>query len=141
MGGFISSDGTTGEVTNLGRGGSDYSAAIYAAGCNDARLEIWTDVPGIMTANPKVVPSAVTVPTLSYSAAFALAEHGAKVLYAPTVIPARDAGIPFSILNTFFDSFLNCTNHIECLFRKVIMLTFNNFFEASYCIFKFYIFT
>lgn len=98
--GFIASDGE-GRVVTLGRGGSDYSAALYAAAVKADSLQIWTDVPGIMTANPKVVPSAVTVPTLSYSAAFALAEHGAKVLYAPTVIPARDAGIPFSILNTF----------------------------------------
>jgi len=98
--GFIASDGE-GRVTTLGRGGSDYSAALFAAGAQAASLEIWTDVPGMMTANPKVVPSAVTIPDISYKAALALAENGAKVLYAPTVKPAMEAGIAFSIRNTF----------------------------------------
>lgn len=98
--GFIASD-EKGRVTTLGRGGSDYSAALYAAALQADALEIWTDVPGIMTANPKVVPSAVSIPHISYSAAFALAEHGAKVLYAPTVRPAQEAGIAISIKNTF----------------------------------------
>lgn len=98
--GFIASDGA-GRVTTLGRGGSDYSAALYAAALHAASLEIWTDVPGMMTANPKVVPAAVTIPDISYQAALALAENGAKVLYAPTVKPAMEAGIAFSIRNTF----------------------------------------
>ncbi|MCR4859105.1 MAG: aspartate kinase [Bacteroidales bacterium] len=98
--GFIASDGE-GRPTTLGRGGSDYSAALFAAGAGAASLEIWTDVPGMMTANPKVVPAAVTIPDISYKAALALAENGAKVLYAPTVKPAMEAGIAFSIRNTF----------------------------------------
>lgn len=98
--GFIASDGD-GRVTTLGRGGSDYSAALFAAGAKASVLEIWTDVPGMMTANPKVVPAAVSIPDISYRAALALAENGAKVLYAPTVKPAMEAGIAFSIRNTF----------------------------------------
>lgn len=98
--GFICGDGN-GHATTLGRGGSDYSAALYAAGAGARALEIWTDVPGMMTANPKVVPQAATIPSLSYRAALELAENGAKVLYAPTVKPAMDAGIAFSIRNTF----------------------------------------
>ena len=98
--GFIASDGN-GRVTTLGRGGSDYSAALFAAGARASTLEIWTDVPGMMTANPKVVPAAVTIPDISYKAALTLAENGAKVLYAPTVKPAMEAGIAFSIRNTF----------------------------------------
>ena len=98
--GFIASDGD-GRVTTLGRGGSDYSAALFAAGAGASVLEIWTDVPGMMTANPRVVPAATTVPDLSYKAALTLAENGAKVLYAPTVKPAMEAGIAFSIRNTF----------------------------------------
>ncbi len=98
--GFIASDGD-GKVTTLGRGGSDYSAALFAAGARASALEIWTDVPGMMTANPKVVPAAVSIPDISYNAALTLAENGAKVLYAPTVKPAMEAGIAFSIRNTF----------------------------------------
>lgn len=98
--GFIASD-ENGHVTTLGRGGSDYSAALFAAGAKADDLEIWTDVPGMMTANPKVVPSATTIPNISYKAALDLAENGAKVLYAPTVKPAMEAGIAIKILNTF----------------------------------------
>ncbi len=98
--GFIASE-YDGKRTTLGRGGSDLSAALYAAASKASRLEIWTDVPGIMTANPKLVPAARTIPEMSWQAAADMAEHGAKVLYAPTVIPARDADIPIHILNTF----------------------------------------
>ena len=98
--GFIASD-ADGKVCTLGRGGSDYSAALYAAAVGAPRLEIWTDVPGIMTANPKDVPSARTISEMSYQAALEMAEHGAKVLYAPTVAPTMKAGIPIRILNTF----------------------------------------
>lgn len=97
--GFIASDENG--VCTLGRGGSDYSAAIYAAALNATSLQIWTDVPGIMTTNPKEVKSARTIPELSYGAAFDLASHGAKVLYAPTIEPARKAGIDIQILNSF----------------------------------------
>lgn len=98
--GFIASD-ADGKVTTLGRGGSDYSAALYAAGSGADCLQIWTDVPGIMTTNPKDVPAARTIPSISYRAALDLARFGAKVLYAPTIEPTKKAGIPFSILNTF----------------------------------------
>ena len=90
-----------GKVCTLGRGGSDYSAALYAAAVSASVVEIWTDVNGIMTTNPKVVPQARTISRMSYDAAFCMAEHGAKVLYAPTVLPARGAGISINILNTF----------------------------------------
>ena len=98
--GFIASD-EQGNTCTLGRGGSDYSAALYAAGIKADKLEIWTDVPGIMTTNPKDVPAARTIPHISYKAAFDLANNGAKVLYAPTVAPARKAGIAINIRNTF----------------------------------------
>ena len=98
--GFIASE-YEGKVTTLGRGGSDFSAALYAAALKANRLEIWTDVPGIMTANPKVVPAARTIPEMPYQAALDMATHGAKVLYAPTVQPAMEAGIAIHILNTF----------------------------------------
>ena len=98
--GFIASN-PDGSVTTLGRGGSDYSAALYAAAVGAGSLEIWTDMPGIMTANPKKAPLAKTVPLMSYSAALRMADGGAKVLYAPTVAPAREAGIGIRILNTF----------------------------------------
>ena len=98
--GFICSE-YEGKVTTLGRGGSDLSASIFAAALKANRLEIWTDVPGIMTANPKVVPAARTIPEISYQAALDMATHGAKVLYAPSVQPAMEAGIAIRILNTF----------------------------------------
>ena len=98
--GFIATD-LQGRRVTLGRGGSDYSAAIYAAGSHARIVEIWTDVPGIMTTDPKMVPTAVTIPYLSYRAARDMAEFGAKVLYPPTVTPAQQAGIPICILNTY----------------------------------------
>ena len=98
--GFVASD-EHGAVTDLGRGGSDYSAALFAAGCGADALEIWTDVPGIMTTNPKDVPQARTIPTISYQAALDMALYGAKVLYPPTVAPAMEAGIDIVIRNTF----------------------------------------
>lgn len=90
-----------GAVTTLGRGGSDYSASLYAAATSSSDLQIWTDVPGIMTANPRDVPSARSIPQISYRAAFDMARYGAKVLYAPAVAPAREKGIAIRILNTF----------------------------------------
>ena len=98
--GFIASE-YDGKVTTLGRGGSDFSAALFAAALKASRLEIWTDVPGIMTANPKQVGAARTIPEMPYRAALDMASHGAKVLYAPTVQPAMEAGIAIHILNTF----------------------------------------
>jgi aspartate kinase len=90
-----------GRVSTLGRGGSDYSAALYAAALQAESLQIWTDVPGIMTANPRQVSRARTIPEMTYEAARQMALRGAKVLYAPTVAPAMEAGIGIEILNTF----------------------------------------
>ena len=90
-----------GGVSTLGRGGSDYSAAIYAAALKADSLQIWTDVPGIMTANPRQVPAARTIPEMSYKSALEMAQNGAKVLYAPTVAPAMEAGIAIEVRNTF----------------------------------------
>ncbi len=98
--GFICRD-ARGKVSTLGRGGSDYTAALYAAALGADSLQIWTDVPGIMTANPKQVPAARTIPRISYAAALEMASHGAKVLYAPTVAPAMAAQIDIEIRNTF----------------------------------------
>ena len=98
--GFIARD-ADGHVTTIGRGGSDYSAALFAAALAPATLQIWTDVPGIMTTNPKIVPSARTIPSISYKAAFDMARYGAKVLYAPAVAPAQEKGLPINIRNTF----------------------------------------
>ena len=98
--GFICRD-EEGRISTLGRGGSDYSAALYAAAIGADSLQIWTDVPGIMTANPKQVPAARTIPRMSYGAALEMASHGAKVLYAPTVAPAMAAGIDIEIRNSF----------------------------------------
>jgi aspartate kinase len=98
--GFICRD-ARGKVSTLGRGGSDYTAALYAAALEADSLQIWTDVPGIMTANPKQVPAARTIPRISYAAALEMASHGAKVLYAPTVAPAMAAQIDIEIRNTF----------------------------------------
>ena len=99
--GFISSDKTTGEVTNLGRGGSDYTAAIIAAALNADSLEIWTDVDGFMTADPRVISTAYTISELSYVEATELCNFGAKVVYPPTIYPVYHKNIPIRILNTF----------------------------------------
>ena len=98
--GFIASD-TRGRMTTLGRGGSDYSASIYAVGCKARRLEIWSDVPGMMTANPKIVPSARSISNISYRAALELSHFGAKVIYPPTIQPVVSKGIPIYVKNTF----------------------------------------
>ena len=98
--GFVASDENL-HVCTLGRGGSDYSAALFAAALDCRELQIWTDVPGIMTTNPKDIREARTIARMSYRAAFTLASHGAKVLYAPTVEPAQEKGIDIQILNSF----------------------------------------
>lgn len=101
MGGFISSDTQTSVTTTLGRGGSDYTAAIVAAALNAEALEIWTDVDGFMTADPHVIPTAYTIPELSYEEATELCNFGAKVVYPPTIYPVRMKDIPIFIKNTF----------------------------------------
>ena len=99
--GFISTDKNSGEVTNLGRGGSDYTASIIAASLNAASLEIWTDVDGFMTADPRVISTAYTINELSYVEAMELCNFGAKVVYPPTIYPVCHKNIPILIKNTF----------------------------------------
>ena len=97
--GFISSN-DAGEYTTLGRGGSDYTGAILAAAVDAASLEIWTDVNGFMTADPRVISKAYTIKMLSYSEAMELSHFGAKVIYPPTILPVYKKGIPVRIKNT-----------------------------------------
>jgi aspartokinase/homoserine dehydrogenase 1 len=98
--GFIASD-RQGRVSTLGRGGSDFTASLFAVGIHARRVEIWTDVPGIMTANPKIVPTARPIPNISYRAAQELSHFGAKVIYPPTIQPVVDEGIPIIVKDTF----------------------------------------
>ena len=99
--GFIARDRDSHETTNLGRGGSDYTAAIIAAVLNAEVLEIWTDVDGFMTADPKVIKSAYTINELSYVEAMELCNFGAKVIYPPTIYPVCIKNIPIKVKNTF----------------------------------------
>ena len=99
--GFISTDKNTGEITNLGRGGSDYTASIIAAALDADILEIWTDVDGFMTADPRVISSAYVINELSYVEAMELCNFGAKVVYPPTIYPVCHKNIPILIKNTF----------------------------------------
>ncbi|WP_405609681.1 bifunctional aspartate kinase/homoserine dehydrogenase I [Polaribacter sp. Asnod1-A03] len=100
LGGFISSNSSQ-ETTTLGRGGSDFTAAIYAAALNADELQIWTDVSGMYTANPRVVKQAYPISQISYEEAMELSHFGAKVLYPPTIQPALRKEIPILIKNTF----------------------------------------
>tara|TARA_R110002096_G_scaffold141308_1_gene296134 strand:- start:442 stop:2880 length:2439 start_codon:yes stop_codon:yes gene_type:complete len=100
LGGFISSN-IDGKTTTLGRGGSDFTAAIYAAALQADELQIWTDVSGMYTANPRVVKQAYAIPEISYEEAMELSHFGAKVLYPPTIQPALRKEIPIRIKNTF----------------------------------------
>lgn len=99
--GFIASDIESGITTTLGRGGSDYTAAIIAAALNAEVLEIWTDVDGFMTADPRIIPSAYTIEHLTYSEATELCNFGAKVIYPPTIFPVFAKRIPLYVKNTF----------------------------------------
>lgn len=99
--GFIATDCRTGEITNLGRGGSDYTASIIAAALKAETLEIWTDVDGFMTADPKVIKTAYTINELSYVEAMELCNFGAKVIYPPTIYPVCIQHIPIRVRNTF----------------------------------------
>ncbi|HCX96598.1 MAG: aspartate kinase [Rectinema sp.] len=98
--GYIGSDDAD-DTTTLGRGGSDYSAGLLGAAIQADEIEIWTDVEGILTADPRIVPGARTVEILGYDEAAELASYGAKVLHPATVRPALDAGVPVSIRSTF----------------------------------------
>ncbi len=98
--GFIASD-KNGITTTLGRGGSDYTAAIVASGVDATNLEIWTDVSGMMTADPRLTNNARIIPHISYQEAMELSHFGAKVIYPPTIQPVMNQGIPVRIKNTF----------------------------------------
>ncbi len=98
--GFIASD-AEGITTTLGRGGSDYTAAIFAAAVNASVLEIWTDVSGMMTADPRLVQNVKVIPRISYQEAMELSHFGAKVIYPPTIQPVMSLGMPLWIKNTF----------------------------------------
>lgn len=98
--GFISTD-VDGHITNLGRGGSDYTAAILAAALNADSLEIWTDVDGFMTADPRIISGTRVIPQLSFTEAMELCNFGAKVIYPPTIYPVFHKNIPIYIKNTF----------------------------------------
>lgn len=100
MGGFIAAN-RAGETTTLGRGGSDYSAALVAAALHASELQIWTDVTGVMTCDPRICGEAKTIPVLSYEEAAELAYFGAKVLHPKTIKPAVDNSIPVRVCNTF----------------------------------------
>lgn len=99
--GFISSSKENGEITNLGRGGSDYTASILATALDATVLEIWTDVDGFMTADPRVIESAYVIDRLTFIEAMELCNFGAKVIYPPTIYPVYHKNIPIRILNTF----------------------------------------
>ena len=101
MPGFIGSDARSGRITTLGRGGSDYTASIVASGLGATSLEIWTDVDGFMTADPRIIKSASVIKELSFRDAMELCNFGAKVIYPPTLYPVRAAGIPIWVKNTF----------------------------------------
>jgi len=100
-GGFISTDRDTGEITNLGRGGSDYTAALIAAALDAEVLEIWTDVDGFMTADPRIIKDAFVLPHMTFIESMELCSFGAKVIYPPTIYPVFHKNIPIKILNTF----------------------------------------
>ena len=99
--GFISRDKTSGDVTNLGRGGSDYTAAILASLLDAQALEIWTDVDGFMTADPRTHPEATVIPQMTYEQAQEMCDAGAKVIYPPTIAPVAMKHIPVWVKNTF----------------------------------------
>lgn len=99
--GFISTDRDTGEITNLGRGGSDFTAALIAAAMKADVLEIWTDVDGFMTADPRIIPQASVIPHMTFIESMELCSFGAKVIYPPTIYPVFHQNIPIKILNTF----------------------------------------
>lgn len=99
--GFISSSNEGNDITNLGRGGSDYTAAIIAAALNASMLEIWTDVDGFMTADPRIISSAYVINELSFTEAIELSNFGAKVIYPPTIFPVYHKNIPIYVRNTF----------------------------------------
>ena len=112
--GFIARESSTGEISNLGRGGSDYTASLIAAALNAELLEIWTDVDGFMTADPKIIKTSYVIDEMSYAEAMELCNFGAKVVYTPTLYPAYEKGIPILIKNTFNPDSPGTTIKREC---------------------------
>ncbi len=112
--GFIASN-DAGQITTLGRGGSDYTAAIFGAALNASEIQIWTDVNGMMTADPRMVKKAFSLPELTYTEAMELSYFGAKVIYPPTMIPAFLKKIPIVIKNTFEPAFEGTVIRHDCL--------------------------
>ncbi len=117
--GFIGT-ADTGETTTLGRSGSDYTAAIFAAALQATDLEIWTDVNGMMTADPRLVKKAFTVPQMSYEEAMELSHFGAKVIFPATMQPAMVSRIPIWIKNTFNPSFKGTVIHAQSTNGKLV---------------------
>lgn len=111
--GFIASN-EAGQVTTLGRGGSDYTAAIFGAALNASEIQIWTDVNGMMTADPRIVKKAFSLPELTYTEAMELSYFGAKVIYPPTMTPAFLKRIPIVIKNTFDTAFAGTVIRHDC---------------------------
>lgn len=111
--GFIAAN-EAGQITTLGRGGSDYTAAIFGSALNAAEIQIWTDVNGMMTADPKMVKKAFSLPELTYTEAMELSYFGAKVIYPPTMIPAFLKKIPIVIKNTFEPNFEGTVIRHDC---------------------------
>ncbi|MGV8877624.1 MAG: bifunctional aspartate kinase/homoserine dehydrogenase I [Sphingobacteriaceae bacterium] len=116
--GFIASN-TDGRITTLGRGGSDYTAAIFGSALNCQEIQIWTDVNGMMTADPRMVKKAFSLPELSYTEAMELSYFGAKVIYPPTMIPAFLKKIPIVIRNTFDVDFTGTVIRADCKSSKL----------------------
>ncbi|MBS7564484.1 bifunctional aspartate kinase/homoserine dehydrogenase I [Mucilaginibacter sp. Bleaf8] len=111
--GFIASN-DAGQVTTLGRGGSDYTAAIFGSALHASEIQIWTDVNGMMTADPRIVKKAFSLPELTYTEAMELSYFGAKVIYPPTMIPAFLKKIPIVIKNTFEPGFAGTVIRHDC---------------------------
>jgi aspartokinase/homoserine dehydrogenase 1 len=105
FGGFIGSD-DNGDITTLGRGGSDFTASIIAVCIDASEVEIWTDVDGVLTCDPRIVPTAIPIPKLTYEEAMELSHFGAKVIYPPTIQPVYKKQIPIRIRNTFNPDFI-----------------------------------
>jgi len=111
--GFIAGN-DAGQITTLGRGGSDYTAAIFGSALNSQEIQIWTDVNGMMTADPRLVKKAFSLPELTYTEAMELSYFGAKVIYPPTMIPAFLKKIPIVIKNTFEPEFPGTVIRHDC---------------------------
>jgi bifunctional aspartokinase / homoserine dehydrogenase 1 len=112
--GFISTDRDSGDITNLGRGGSDYTASLLAAALDADSLEIWTDVDGFMTADPRIIRTSYTIDEMSYDEAMELCNFGAKVIYPPTLYAVCRKNIPIIIKNTFNPGAPGTTIHRDC---------------------------